>query len=514
MSDAHSRLAYILSVLASKAAEPAPVKGSHQMNDEFRLRSASFPGRDGVDVEVALTDGHPAYGTGVTAVTGRNGAGKSRLLANVAMAFDALDVGKPRAGARSEIEYTIGNSLCVISSNDGKLSTSLNGAWIEPQRLPRPRAVAAVTTSAFDRFELPRARNDKSPSILSQPTYNYLGLKDDRGRVSATAGVYRALDKAFEAVTRDIAGRARIADVFAYLGYVPRVEIAYRWTARGTNFRDRGEESGVEGYATFLSIDARSDGAWSRHSERSLESDGAFEALAKAVVVLDERSAKEQVSLVADSEHFRAAQLLKREGMLATKHVLLTVESTGAELPLGKASSGELSLVTATLGIATTIDSQCLILIDEPEISLHPEWQSSYFARLQEAFESFAGCHFVVATHSPLLVAGLTKKTQNRVLSLEHDRQVDRELEYVEGRSSDEAMVSAFGVAGPENLFIKQTLVRALRMTADRKYDTAEFVSLMSMLRQAARSVGVSSAIRDVVSDLERTVARARDKTR
>lgn len=480
----------------------------------------TFPSRDGVDVRVELTDGDPAYGTGVTAITGKNGAGKSQLLANVAGAFDALDLGKPRAGARSMVEYTIGDDLCAISSADGKISTSVNGAGVDPLRLPRPKAVAAVTTSAFDKFQLPRARHDADSAAFPPATYNYLGLKDDRGRVSATAGVYRALDKAFEAVTRDVAGRARIADVFAYLGYAPRIEIAYRWTTRGTDFRGSGRESGVEGYSTFLSRDASNDGAWSRRSGRFLTSGGAFDALIKAIEVLDERADHAQFSLVADfethnwaeSEHFRAAQLLKREGMLATKGVLLTVETTGAEVPLGSASSGELSLVTSTLGIAATIDSQSLVLIDEPEISLHPEWQSSYFARLQGAFESFAGCHFVAATHSPLVVAGLTKRTQNKVLSLEHDHQVDRDLDYVAGKSSDEAMIGAFGVAGPENLFIKQTLVQALRMTADRKYRTAEFESLMVGLRRAARSSGVSSALREVVSDLEQTVARARDK--
>lgn len=45
---------------------------------------------------------------------------------------------------------------------------------------------------------------------------------------------------------------------------------------------------------------------------------------------------------------------------------------------LTEASSGELSLIFNLLSIAGEIENESLILIDEPEISLHPEWQSNF----------------------------------------------------------------------------------------------------------------------------------------
>jgi predicted ATP-dependent endonuclease of OLD family len=44
-----------------------------------------------------------------------------------------------------------------------------------------------------------------------------------------------------------------------------------------------------------------------------------------------------------------------------------------------------------------------LFLIDEPEISLHVEWQRSFLSDLQKV-QKLTGCRFLVATHSPQII--------------------------------------------------------------------------------------------------------------
>lgn len=63
------------------------------------------------------------------------------------------------------------------------------------------------------------------------------------------------------------------------------------------------------------------------------------------------------------------------------------------------------------LGIAAVIKDNSLICIDEPEISLHPRWQAEFIGILQKAFSNYRGCHFLIATHSPQLVSGLTSSS-------------------------------------------------------------------------------------------------------
>jgi predicted ATP-binding protein involved in virulence len=60
-----------------------------------------------------------------------------------------------------------------------------------------------------------------------------------------------------------------------------------------------------------------------------------------------------------------------------------------------------------TFGIAANITDNSIILIDEPEISLHPEWQQRYINLLMNTFEGFYNCKFIIATHSPLVISNL-----------------------------------------------------------------------------------------------------------
>lgn len=70
-------------------------------------------------------------------------------------------------------------------------------------------------------------------------------------------------------------------------------------------------------------------------------------------------------------------------------------------------SSGEKHLLFAYMGILSRIRDNSLILIDEPEISLHPEWQIKYISNLNKLFGKYKNCHFILASHSHYFVSEL-----------------------------------------------------------------------------------------------------------
>ncbi|MCY1292608.1 AAA domain, putative AbiEii toxin, Type IV TA system [compost metagenome] len=108
-------------------------------------------------------------------------------------------------------------------------------------------------------------------------------------------------------------------------------------------------------------------------------------------------------------------------------------------------------MLTMILGIAGAIKDDSLICIDEPEISLHPRWQADIVRQLQTVFEEYQGCHFIIATHSPQIVSGLT--TENGyVLSLE-DRKFYRSDEYAR-RSADFQLAEIFNTPGHNNEYL------------------------------------------------------------
>lgn len=480
------------------------------MAESFRLRSVTYAGRGRAEVRVHLSEASH-YETWTSVVTGKNGVGKSRLLSQIAGVFDALDSGKPRSGFDASVDYSMGSSHCKIVVSKGRVETTIGGVRVEPARMPVPGSVAAVTTSAFDKFILPSA----SVSTEQVPLYRYLGLKDAQGRISATAGVHRALDGLFAAANMDEPRRSRVADVFFDLDYEPRVEVAYRWTKLGTE-AFRAFTLGLREYDQFQESIVRARTNSNRVNPSNFNDESANHDLIQALELFTSRGQGRELILIADfeyagfenTEHFRAAQLLKRLGMIAMKSVTLVRSSVKDRIDLLDTSSGELSLVTAILGIASAIDNTSLVLIDEPEISLHPHWQSDYLNRLNRTFGRFKGCHFIVATHSPLIVSGIDA-THGNVLSLERDLPFRRTSDF-SGKSTDEVLIGAFNVAGKNNLFLKQSLVRALRLAADRKFDSPEFAELLGQLKDATRASGVNEGVRRVLSDLETTVAKAR----
>lgn len=75
----------------------------------------------------------------------------------------------------------------------------------------------------------------------------------------------------------------------------------------------------------------------------------------------------------------------------------------GSSFDITDASSGQQQTLSSLFGIAAEIENNALLLIDEPELSLHPAWQSSYLDNLQGILSSRQGCEVFIATHSPLI---------------------------------------------------------------------------------------------------------------
>nr|WP_295905206.1 AAA family ATPase [uncultured Bdellovibrio sp.] len=72
-----------------------------------------------------------------------------------------------------------------------------------------------------------------------------------------------------------------------------------------------------------------------------------------------------------------------------------------------EAGSGEFKRFLLLFSIAALTKNDTLILIDEPEISLHPKWQADFLIEARALIKERTGCHLIVATHSPYLISSL-----------------------------------------------------------------------------------------------------------
>lgn len=95
---------------------------------------------------------------------------------------------------------------------------------------------------------------------------------------------------------------------------------------------------------------------------------------------------------------------------MLVKMGILKFNITLDDVPINSMSSGErvmIGLFASLAKFANTKAENILMLYDEPENSLHPEWQQLFpflFRNVVEKVYGFTHSHFIFATHSPLII--------------------------------------------------------------------------------------------------------------
>lgn len=96
----------------------------------------------------------------------------------------------------------------------------------------------------------------------------------------------------------------------------------------------------------------------------------------------------------------------------------VSLEKKGYSYRLEQLSSGEKNILGIVLSIIAQGSSSCIILIDEPENSLHPNWQINLITQLDEILNELnIICHMIVATHSPMIFSGLPSEGSSVIVS-------------------------------------------------------------------------------------------------
>jgi hypothetical protein len=134
-----------------------------------------------------------------------------------------------------------------------------------------------------------------------------------------------------------------------------------------------------------------------------------------------------------------------------------------------ESSSGEHNLFGSMIGLIASITPHSLIFIDEPEISLHPNWQMRYLSFLRELLsdEVYATCHIIVATHSHFLISDLDGQ-HSSVVTLNRDPKTNRlSAELLQGQntfgwSPDDILYNVFGVISSRNKFVAEDIAKIL----------------------------------------------------
>ena len=176
----------------------------------------------------------------------------------------------------------------------------------------------------------------------------------------------------------------------------------------------------------------------------------------------------------------------------------------GEKVELLELSSGELHLLSGFLGLAAFLTDGCLVLIDEPENSLHPEWQMRYVEMLEKVVSQYRGCHYVIATHAPLIVSGVADKN-SKILRLDQEP-IEVSSRAVSDASPDATLLTAFEVVTPGNNFLKQLVLEAMALVEDGKHRGHRARSIATFLARTVDHIPEHDPLRALVVNLIQSI--------
>lgn len=314
--------------------------------------------------------------------------------------------------------------------------------------------VLAISNTIYDRF--PRRKG----------SYSELATRFGRGLPGYV--IKQALSTQQERSERNA---ERITKILDYLGFDTRIGLSIKSLSyRKSDLHERWPDLSNEQYERLESsinfIQNRS-----KHSE-----DG--------ILWLD------VYGLGHDRMSFGVLDLLRFEGGPRNKQfavVSVHLKKAGRTLNVTAASSGELTLLSMYVYLATHITEGSLILIDEPENSLHPSWQHEYCSRLLDMFHLYEP-RIVVATHSPIIVTGAQGHgVMERIYQVRGDELEERSSMH----SIEETLYESFQTLPPANHYLSErvsamldklgrglvtmdTVRHTLREFNERSYDPAQ----------------------------------------
>ena len=149
--------------------------------------------------------------------------------------------------------------------------------------------------------------------------------------------------------------------------------------------------------------------------------------------------------------------------------------SAGEEFDINDLSSGEKQLFLRTLSIKMLEPKNSIILIDEPELSLHPKWQQ----RIIEVYKKIGeNNQIIIATHSPHILGSVSSENIF-ILYREENGKIEAktgdELYSSYGQPVDRVLKDIMGLESVRTPKIEKDLEELRKLVDEDKYDTKEF---------------------------------------
>jgi predicted ATPase len=445
-----------------------------------------------------------------TVIIGANGTGKSnlfRIIIELLKELEDLSKGKNRSysvDGRFNLKFSIhGNiyeysnihdrgpftDLRIISEKGNAAYLLMNGDKIEFNQVQLPQAIVANSIMLTDKYPFFRKETDENGNKSEAfQRYKYLGIRNIAQNASTRAYVRKTVEFIVQEFN-SLAFRKGLERATTFLGLTNSIDIYYYTANNSIFFKGELRPHNLDDY--FGKIHEKypkleDNPPYKLHQYLKIKYDGKliqeicdfcndlftnnllikpnykYSSIRKVVYNLIDEKSFEQLN-----KDFVMLEHLRQLGIISAPEIELK-RADGYSLQ--ESSSGEYHFFSSVVGLMATVKTDSLVFIDEPEISLHPNWQMKYLTFIRELFSSpeYATSHIFVATHSHFIISDL-KPENSKIIGLKRENGKIEMVNLPEGISTygwsaEEVLYSIFNVRSTRNSFLEYDLTKLVTL--------------------------------------------------
>ena len=419
---------------------------------------------------------------------GTNGAGKSMLMKEIVDFFIDLSscvngtnqrLPSASKGRLKGIRYHIDGQECEVIRLEKSYLAKIGG-YIRALKDLRIPSIVACHFGTFDKFPI-QTVNGSAQTKYDVSCYKYVGAHVNGNMISSSAIAFRLLFALNEQM--DKRQRQNICSILDFIGYDHRISLSYSLVMKS---KKNGEARGV------IAQRVEKDRDYSRlnKQERDSKTTQLYNFYKNKMssdkvqhdydIDFDSGSAPE-----GSLEELRYKYKLKQCELVSSTNVMF--HKQGIDITSEEMSSGEFAMLSTVLSISAAANApHNLVLLDEPELSLHPNWQMTLIDNLDRALKDQV-CHLLIATHSHMLVSDLPMK-RSAVTQIEKDEkgEVNTTIIYEStyGWSAEEVLLKVFKTATDRNRYFGERIGKLLEEMGNNTISPEEVAGELSELQE------------------------------
>lgn len=461
-----------------------------------------------------------------TILIGPNGTGKSLVLEIIINIFKLLSSRQLELfddySSGFKIEFYYKSKLFFYSNLDGLTSTNIDS------KDDLPKKIIANTFSANDRFPFIDKRRITGELEYFDKAYEYQGLRTIHNAIYKGSNL-KKLFYSIISISQRIEKLKNLQVLFESIGFEKIITFNLK-PGKGLKikYRDQkiydflNDENSFKDY--FDNIILRKYSSYSRNNNRynylrtfiddkKIVNNASI--FLQRLLYTNDFSIRNKTALkylldFIDLESFEEIREFAISIELLIELELIDIAEISfmknqQELGIYSMSSGEFNILSSIINIASKIEDYSIIMIDEPEISLHPEWQMKYLTILKKAFENFTDIHFIISTHSHFILSNLFPKN-SKILILDNESD-NVSVSYFEdstyAKSAEEILLHVFKTPTTRNYYVNDLVGNILDHMANPETPKDVIIEEIQKLKSLKlESLNDSDPLKDIVIKL------------